>query len=91
MYLRSLDWKKQFSLSIIKSLPRLQSDHTPLLLFTDISSSHNNTHIKFESIWLSQEGFKELLVEWWNSYIIKDNVGEDWKCKLQFIRRKLRG
>lgn len=47
--------------------------------------------VRFEKVWLSQEGFKEQVEVWWNEYQLTDNLGNSWKLKMEFLRKKLRG
>lgn len=90
-YLCTTDWFSHFSNSIVTSLPRAFSDHNPIILHTDSLTTTQNKIIKFEKTWLTQPGFTELIIKWWNSYILASDLGTSWKFKLQFLRRKLRG
>lgn len=36
-------------------------------------------------------GLKELFEVWWSGFIILDNIGDNWRAKLQYLRQKLRG
>jgi hypothetical protein len=50
-----------------KRLPRLLSDHFPLLL--DCGAPRGgNKYFKFENMWLKHEGFVEQVKKWWLSY-----------------------
>ena len=52
---------------------------------------NSSVPIRFEKAWLSQEGFIDLVIDWWQSFTLGDNLGKDWQLKLQFLRKKLRG
>ena len=60
-------------------------------LFTSSISTHHTNLVRFEKSWLSQEGFINLLIQWWNSYPLGLDISNSWRLKLQFLRRKLRG
>lgn len=80
-------WFSHYPNSVVTSLPRAFSDHNPIVPKT---SSTCKT-VRFERIWLSQEGFSDLVIQWWNSFILNSDLGNSWKFKLQFFRKKLRG
>lgn len=90
-YFCSIDWFSYFPNTIVTSLPRLYSDHNPIILHTESISTSFRKNIKFEKAWISQEGFSTLLATWWHSFQLEDDLGNSWKFKLQFLRRKLRG
>jgi hypothetical protein len=77
---------------VVKFLPLVQSDHTPLVLYSHKQNFHTNFPIHFEKYWLQQHIFIDLFMTWWNSYILPIlDIGEYWRLKLYFIRKKLRG
>jgi hypothetical protein len=62
MILVSTEWEFNHPLSTVVALPRVISDHTPLILDTGKSSSSNNTPMfKFELGWLLRDGFSEMV------------------------------
>jgi len=66
-FLVSLEWEERFPEVIQKRLPRLLSDHFPLLLDCG-APREGNKYFKFENMWLKHEGFVELVKNWWLSY-----------------------
>jgi hypothetical protein len=91
-FLCSTSWKHQFSLCISISLLRYQFDHNVLL----IDSNHTNINrtqkiIRFEKTWIGNEEFEKLIIKWWLEYSLAADLGNNWKDKLQFIRRQIRG
>ena len=90
-YLCSTNWFSHYPNTIITSLPRIYSDHNPLILQTDSISTISRKTIRFEKSWITHEGFTELLVTWWQSFQLEHDLGNSWKFKLQFLRKKLRG
>jgi hypothetical protein len=68
--------KEFFSHSLSKSLPRYQSDHNILLLTTyQNNNSLANKIIRFEKRWMGNKEFKKILPQWWNSCILREDVG----------------
>jgi len=63
----SFDWKEQFSDVVQRRLPRLSSDHFPLLLDFGVSSRRSQ-YFKFENMWLKSEGLVDQVKIWWKSY-----------------------
>jgi exonuclease III len=55
-FLVSPDWEARFPVSSQKRLPRLYSDHFPILLDCG-DFSRGNRSFKFENMWLKAEGF----------------------------------
>lgn len=80
-----------YSNSLVTSLSRVLSDHNLLILSTNSYENTSYKLIKFEKIWLSQYGFKELFSDWWHNYAIIHDFGNQWRLKLQFMRKKLGG
>jgi hypothetical protein len=60
-----LSWADQFPHHNLRALASTASDHTPLLLATNISSPIFR-RFKFESIWLKLSGFLEAVEASWN-------------------------
>lgn len=55
----SKEWDGHFSRTVWCVLPRLVSDHFPILL--DGGELRGTLPFRFENMWLKEEGFKELL------------------------------
>jgi hypothetical protein len=89
-FFSSVDWYNHFNNYLVRALPLIQSDHTPLILST-IHIFNSHFQIKLKKIWLQQDRFKDLFTIWWNFFIILVDFGEKWRLKLHFIRKKLRG
>jgi hypothetical protein len=56
--------KSSFDTSLVKALPLIQYDYTPLVLSTSINFVNSHYNIKFEKIWLQQKGLVELFTLW---------------------------
>ena len=63
-FLVTADWEIQFS--NVVTLPRLVSDHCPVMLDSEGIKS-GPSPFRFENMWLKFEGFKDLLRVWWQS------------------------
>ena len=60
----SEDWECYFSGAVQSLLPRIVSDHCPILL--DCGGTRKGpSPFRFENMWLKEEGFKDLLRNWW--------------------------
>lgn len=58
------DWEGYFSGAIQSLLPRIVSNHCPILL--DCGGTRKGpSSFRFENMWLKEEGFKDLLRNWW--------------------------
>ena len=67
-FLVSNDWESYFSGVIQSTLPRPISDHCPILLDAG-GIRKGSTPFRFEIMWLRVDGFKELLMGWWQGMI----------------------
>ena len=57
-------WLDKFSSVLQRRLPRLTSDHFPILLEGD-GLRRGPFPFRFENMWLKVEGFKDLIRSWW--------------------------
>jgi hypothetical protein len=46
---------------------------------------------RFEKSWIDIPEFFDLFLKWWSEYHIIGDFGNEWKLKLQHIRKRLRG
>uniref|UniRef100_A0A2N9HVH9 Elongation factor P C-terminal domain-containing protein n=1 Tax=Fagus sylvatica TaxID=28930 RepID=A0A2N9HVH9_FAGSY len=67
-FLLSEDWDGFFPMILQKRLPRILSDHFPIILECG-DFSRGRRPFRFENMWLKADGFKERVKEWWDSYI----------------------
>ncbi|CAN0829098.1 hypothetical protein LINGRAHAP2_LOCUS1046 [Linum grandiflorum] len=61
------DWLLRFPESVNRHLPRVKSDHRPILVCTDFDSTSNRLPcpFRFNAAWLSHEDFRRFLDREW--------------------------
>ncbi len=67
-FLYSDNWEDLFPTIIQKRLPRLLSDHFPIILEGG-DFSWGKRPFRFKNIWLKADGFKERVKRWWDAYV----------------------
>lgn len=88
-FLVSLDWEVKFPSSLQKRLPRLCSDHFPILL--DCGGVHWGPRpFKFENMWLKAEGFVDRVRLWWESYSFQGSPSFIFSQKLKALKTDLK-
>ncbi len=58
-FLVSTEWDSSFPRSDVEALPRVTSDHCPILLSTAAHSRGPNKLFRFEEFWLKQDSLRE--------------------------------
>jgi len=87
-FLISTEWSDSFKDVKQSALPKVISDHKPILLECgdwDVSPSY----FKFENMWLQSEGFLEKLEYWWQSYNIVGRADFVLLQKLKRLKRDI--
>jgi hypothetical protein len=88
----TVEWEEKFPLPTVQALPRVISDHTPLLLnMSETSTGGNVPLFKFECEWLLRDGFVEMIREIWSNHTEGNNPIECWQGKIRRVRQHLRG
>ncbi len=87
-FLVSTEWDQAFPLTKVKALPRITSDHTPILLST--KDLMPRQLFRFEEVWLGREDFCSLLPVWWTEIPRKDTGVLNLTAKLRHCRRRIR-
>jgi hypothetical protein len=75
----------------VQALPRVISDHTPLLLNKGMSSQHTSHMFKFELRWLLKDGFYDMVTEIGENERKGSTSLEIWQNKIRSLRKYLRG
>lgn len=71
-------------------LPKVLSDHSPLLLQCSQWGHRRSSYFKFEHMWLHTEGFLDRIKGWWNSFIIQGSPDHIFAIKLKLLKSKLK-
>ena len=79
-----------FPLCTSQALPRIGSDHTPLVLDTGARAPSNPKPFRFEKWWLSQPGFHQMVTEAWNSVSCSVSSSDNWMAKTRVLRTNRR-
>jgi hypothetical protein len=88
-FLISPDWEARFPGVSQKRLPRICSDHFPLLLDSG-NGPRGKRPFKFENIWLKKEGFGALVKQWWDSYQFQGLPSIIFACKIKALKLDLK-
>ncbi|WMV33130.1 hypothetical protein MTR67_026515 [Solanum verrucosum] len=84
----SAQWEEFFTLIRQSTLPKLVSDHNPVLL-TCGDMNFKKSYFKFENWWMVVEGIKEKVSFWWSSFVVTGTAGFVLAEKLKLLKRKL--
>ena len=87
----SVNWDTHFPFSTLVALPRVGSDHTPLVLDTGARAPNTPKPFRFEKWWLSQPDFHHMVVEAWNSVSSSKSSADNWMLKTRVLRKKTKG
>ena len=84
-------WDIKFPLSVVTALPRVGSDHTPLLIDTGARRVTSPKIFRFEKWWLDQPDFKDLVRKIWNTPVPGKTAMDVWMNKSRLFRKKVKG
>jgi hypothetical protein len=88
-FLCSPSFVDHFSRTVQKRLPRLLSDHFPILLSCGFLQ-RRQCPFRFETMWLKSEGFHDKVHQWWNSYLFTGSLSYILVQKLKSLKVDLR-
>jgi hypothetical protein len=88
-FLISTEWEESFPEVIQKRLPRVISDHFPVMLVCG-PRRRGRLPFRFENMWLQEEGFVEQVKRWWDSYQVEGNPSYVMARKLKALKGDLK-
>jgi len=88
-FLFSEEWEISFKKIKQTLMPRVTSDHNPLLLECG-NWERSQSYFKFENWWLQTENFKERVKGWWDSEIFVGRPDYILACKMKALKVKLK-
>lgn len=86
-FLISTEWDHTFPLTKSVAVPRIISNHSPILLSTMDKRPHHM--FRFEEVWLSQEDFCSLVPVWWEETPCKGSSALTLAAKLRHCQKKI--
>lgn len=89
-FLVSTDWDQEFPLTEVVALPRITSDHCPILLSTERKCWSRRNNFRFEKAWLNHEDFISKLPDWWKEVPQKKSAVPTFTAKLRHCRRRIK-
>ncbi|RVX06577.1 V-type proton ATPase subunit a1 [Vitis vinifera] len=88
-FLVSEDWESRFSGVVQSTLSIPVSDHYPILL--DVGGVRSGPlPFRFENMWLKEEGFKDLLKDWWQGLNFRGSSSFILAAKLKALKERSR-
>ncbi|XP_059292427.1 uncharacterized protein LOC132045867 [Lycium ferocissimum] len=88
-FVYSHQWEELFTQIKQDLLPRLYSDHNPIMLSCrDLSLK--KSYFKFEQWWMGAEGFRDKVKEWWISFSVTGTGSFILATKLKMLKDNLK-
>ncbi|XP_050243704.1 uncharacterized protein LOC126692222 [Quercus robur] len=88
-FLLSVDWEEKFPSVCQCRLPKLMSNHFPILL--EGGKLHGGKKpFRFENMWLKDEGFLGRVSSWWESYHFQETPSFSLANKLKMLKLDLK-
>lgn len=91
-FLISVEWNEIFDPVFVHALPRVGSDHIPIMTKGGEILTHLGLLLfKFQNMWLLHPGFVELVKGWWEGFDVSGPLGQRFRLKLKGLRDVLKG
>ncbi|XP_020102569.1 uncharacterized protein LOC109720094 [Ananas comosus] len=87
-FLVSIQWDRSYPHCKVKALPKITSDHCPILLSTAILSAPRR--FRFEKVWLTRDDFHSNMTLWWNKVPPKNSAILTFTAKLRHCRTRIK-
>lgn len=87
-FLISTEWNQAFPLSKVVAMPKITSDHSPILLST--SDRLVTRSFRFEKVWLSRDDFCSAIPCWWTEVPNKGSSVLNIVAKLRHCRKRIK-
>lgn len=87
-FLVSTKWDHHYPLSKAAALPRIVSDHAPILLSSTDKKPHR--FFRFKEVWLTRDDFYRLVPVWWEELPTKGNNAITFAAKLRHCRKRMK-
>ena len=89
-FLFSEDWDCLFGGVNQSILPRPTLDHFPILLEGGRRRATGPAPFRFENMWIKEEGFKDLIRDWWKSFEFRGTSNYVLMEKIKALKSKLK-
>ena len=74
-----------FPLATIKALPRVGSDHIPIIWDSGVPTVRKNKSFKFEKWWSTRVDFRDVVAKPWNVDTRRRSALDAWQQKVRFL------
>jgi hypothetical protein len=85
------EFEEKFPLAHARALPRVGSDHTPIIWDSGCNQVPKKSGFKFEKWWLSRPDFKDLVIKAWSLGRDNKTAIDNWHDKCKYFRKLARG
>ncbi len=89
-FLVSTEWDSTFPLSTVEALPRITSDHCPILLSTGGKACRPGKVFRLEVAWLKCDDFVSRFHNWWKEVGVSGSGVLNFTSKLRHCRRRIK-
>ncbi|KAG9458671.1 hypothetical protein H6P81_003179 [Aristolochia fimbriata] len=88
-FLVNQEWLDTYGNTLGRILPRITSDHSPIMLKTE-PENWGPKPFRFEEEWLLEEGFKDKLKTWWQEGQANGTACFIFNKKLKYLKSKIK-